>query len=415
MNNIELLAPVGSFESLAAAIQGGADAVYFGVGNLNMRSRSSANFTLNDLSEIISICHENNIKSYLTLNTIIYDEEIPQVTDILEAVKKNNPPRRIDGIIASDFSVIERAFNAGIPVHISTQCNITNFEAVKFFSKYADVMVTARELHLNHVAAIVEQIEKEQVKGPSGELVKIEVFAHGALCMAVSGKCYLSLHDNNHSANRGACFQLCRRSYIVKDKESGTELEIDNEYIMSPKDLCTIGFLDKILKAGVQVLKIEGRGRSADYVKTVTTCYKEAINSYFDGTYTQEKIELWRNKLKTVYNRGFWDGYYLGQTLGEWNNVYGSQAVKEKIYIGKIINYYSKIKVADIKVEARELSVGDEINIIGNTTGVYEGSITEIRIEDQITEISPKGIVCSIPVQSEVHRGDKLYILKDKA
>jgi len=411
MNNIELLAPVGSFESLAAAIQGGADAVYFGVGNLNMRSRSSANFTLNDLSEIISICHKNNIKSYLTLNTIIYDEEIPQVTDILEAVKKNN----VDGIIASDFSVIERAFNAGIPVHISTQCNITNFEAVKFFSKYADVMVTARELHLNQVAAIVEQIEKEQIKGPSGELVKIEVFAHGALCMAVSGKCYLSLHDNNHSANRGACFQLCRRSYLVKDKESGTELEIDNEYIMSPKDLCTIGFLDKILKAGVQVLKIEGRGRSADYVKTVTTCYKEAINSYFDGTYTQEKIELWRNKLKTVYNRGFWDGYYLGQTLGEWNNVYGSQAVKEKIYIGKIINYYSKIMVADIKVEARELSVGDEINIIGNTTGVYEGSVTEIRIDDRITEISAKGIVCSIPVLSEVHRGDKLYILKDKA
>ncbi|HNW69533.1 MAG TPA: peptidase U32 family protein [Bacteroidales bacterium] len=411
MSQIELLAPVGSFESLAAAIQGGADAVYFGVGNLNMRSRSSANFTLNDLGEIASICHKNNIKSYLTLNTIIYDEEIPEVNNILEAVKKNG----VDGIIASDFSVIERAFNAGIPVHISTQCNITNFEAVKFFSKYADVMVTARELHLHQVAAIVGQIEKEQVKGPSGELVKIEVFAHGALCMAVSGKCYLSLHDNNHSANRGACFQLCRRSYIVKDKESGTELEIDNEYIMSPKDLCTIGFLDKILKAGVQVLKIEGRGRSADYVKTVTACYKEAINSYSNGTYTREKIELWRNKLKTVYNRGFWDGYYLGQTLGEWNNVYGSQAVKEKIYIGKINNYYSKIKVAEVKVEAMELSVGDEINIIGSTTGVYEGSVSEIRIDDQITDISAKGIVCSIPVQSEVHRGDKLYILKDKA
>jgi U32 family peptidase len=410
MNNIELLAPAGSFESLTAAIQGGADAVYFGVGKLNMRSRSSVNFTLNDLSEIASVCRKNNIKTYLTLNTIIYDNEIPEVSTILEAVKKNN----MDGIIASDFSVIERAFKAGIPVHISTQCNITNFEAVKFYSKFADVMVTARELHLTQVAAIIEQIEKEQIKGPSGELIRIEIFAHGALCMAVSGKCYLSLHDNNHSANRGACYQLCRRSYIVKDKESETELEIDNEYIMSPKDLCTIGFLDKILKSGVKILKIEGRGRSADYVKTVTTCYKEAINSYFDGSYSKEKIDLWLGKLKTVYNRGFWDGYYLGQPLGEWNNGYGSQAVKEKIYVGKIVNFYSKIKVADVKVETRDLSVGDEINIIGSTTGVYEGTATEIRIEDSITSVAGKGKLCSIPLQSAVHRGDKLYILKNK-
>lgn len=410
MNNIELLAPVGSFESLTAAIQGGADAVYFGVGKLNMRSRSSVNFTENDLGEIASVCHKNNIKSYLTLNTIIYDDEILEVIKILDAVKKNN----IDGVIASDFSVIERACHAGIPVHISTQCNITNIDAVRFFSKFADVMVTARELHLKQVAAIVRQIEKEQLKGPSGELVRIEVFAHGALCMAVSGKCYLSLHNNNHSANRGACFQLCRRAYIVKDKESDTELEIDNEYIMSPKDLCTIGFLDKVLKAGATTLKIEGRGRSADYVKTVTACYKEAINSIADGSYSETKIQAWKERLKTVYNRGFWDGYYLGQTLGEWNNVYGSQAVKEKVYIGKVTNYYSKIKVADIKVETMPLSVGDEIMIMGNTTGVYEDVIKEIRIDNNTVSVVGKGQLCSIQLHSEVRRGDKLYMLKNK-
>ncbi|HOV11799.1 MAG TPA: peptidase U32 family protein [Bacteroidales bacterium] len=410
MNKVELLAPVGSFESLTAAIQGGADAVYFGVGNLNMRSRSSVNFTINDLNEITAVCRKNGIKSYLTLNTIIYDTEIQEVAAILEAVKQS----RIDAIIASDFCVIERAHRAGIPVHISTQCNITNIDAVRFYSKFADVMVTARELHLDQVAAIVRKIEQEQIKGPSGELVRIEVFAHGALCMAVSGKCYLSLHDNNHSANRGACFQLCRRAYVVTDKESGTELEIDNEYIMSPKDLCTIGFLDKVLKAGATTLKIEGRGRSADYVKTVTACYKEAINSIADGSYSETKIQAWKERLKTVYNRGFWDGYYLGQTLGEWNNVYGSQAVKEKVYIGKITNYYSKIKVADIKVETRPLSLGDEIMIIGNTTGVYEDVIREMRIDDHTVSIVEKSQLCSIPVHSAVHRGDKLFIVKSK-
>ncbi len=410
MNNIELLAPVGSFESLTAAIQGGADAVYFGVGKLNMRSRSSVNFTENDLGDITSVCHKNNIKSYLTLNTIIYDEELPEVVKILEAVKKNN----IDGVIASDFSVIERVCHAGIPVHISTQCNITNIDAVRFYAKFADVMVTARELHLNQVAAIVRQIEKEQIKGPSGELVRIEVFAHGALCMAVSGKCYLSLHDNNHSANRGACFQLCRRAYIVKDKESEAELEIDNEYIMSPKDLCTIGFLDKIIESGAKTLKIEGRGRSADYVKTVTACYKEAITSIAEGSYSETKIQAWKERLKTVYNRGFWDGYYLGQTLGEWNNVYGSQAVKEKVYIGKVTNYYSKIKVADIKVETMPLSAGDEIMIMGNTTGVYEDVIKEIRIDNNTVSVVVKGQLCSIQLHSEVRRGDKVYMLKNK-
>ncbi|HOY30871.1 MAG TPA: peptidase U32 family protein [Bacteroidales bacterium] len=410
MNNIELLAPVGSFESLAAAIQGGADAVYFGVGNLNMRSRSSVNFTINDLHEITAICRKNNIKSYLTLNTIIYDTEIQEVTAILEAVKQSG----IDAVIASDFCVIERAHRLGIPVHISTQCNITNIDAVRFYAQFSDVMVTARELHLDHVAGIVRQIEREQIKGPSGELVRIEVFVHGALCMAVSGKCYLSLHENNHSANRGACYQLCRRAYIVKDKESDTELEIDNEYIMSPKDLCTIGFLDKVLKSGATTLKIEGRGRSADYVKTVTACYKEAINSIADGSYSEAKIKAWNDRLKTVYNRGFWDGYYLGRTLGEWNNVYGSRAVKEKVYIGKITNYYSKIKVADIKVETQPLSVGDEIVIIGNTTGVYEDVVKEIRMDDQAVSAAGKGQVCSIQLHSPVHRGDKLYILNEK-
>ncbi len=410
MNDIELLAPVGSFESLAAAIQGGADAVYFGVGKLNMRSRSSVNFSLDDLGEIASVCRKNNIKSYLTVNTIVFDDEIGEIAKILEAVKDNN----LDGIIASDFSVIKRAFKLGIPVHISTQCNVTNSEAVEFFSKYADVIVTARELHLTMVSEIVRQIKERQIKGPSGELVKIEVFAHGALCMAVSGKCYLSLHENNHSANRGECYQLCRRGYIVKDKDSDTELEIENEYIMSPKDLCTIGFLDKIIESGVKVLKIEGRGRSADYVKTVTKCYREAIDSYFDGSYSKDRIEIWMSKLRTVYNRGFWDGYYLGQTLGEWNNVYGSQAVKEKVYVGKIVNYYSKIKVADIKIETTELNSGDEINIIGQTTGVYEDIITGIRIDDQEVSRAGKGFICSVPVKSAVHRGDKLYILKNK-
>lgn len=410
MNKVELLAPVGSFESLIAAIQGGADAIYFGVGKLNMRSRSSVNFTINDLSEIAAICRENNIKSYLTLNTVIFDDEIPEVDTILDAVKKNN----IDAIIASDLSVIERAFKAGIKVHLSTQCNITNIEAVRFYSKYADVIVSARELNLKQITAIVNSIEKEQIKGPSGDLIKIEIFVHGALCMAVSGKCYMSLHDNNHSANRGACFQLCRRTYIVKDKESGSELEIDNEYIMSPKDLCTIGFLDKILKSGVKILKIEGRGRPADYVKTVTSCYKDAINSYSDGTYSKDKIDLWLNKLKTVYNRGFWDGYYLGQTMGEWNNIYGSQAIKEKIFIGVISNYYSKIKVADIKIETQDLSIGDEILIIGNTTGVYEDEIKEIRVEDKQEQTAAKGRICSIPLHSDVHRGDKLYKLRLK-
>ncbi len=408
--NIELLSPVGSFESLAAAVQGGADSVYFGVGKLNMRSRSSVNFSIEDFKDITDFCRKNNIKSYLTLNTVMFDEEFSEISVILEAVKNYN----INAIIASDPAVIERAWKLEIPVHISTQCNVTNTESVKYYSKYADVMVTARELSLKQISVITGNIEKEQITGPSGNLVKIEVFVHGALCMAVSGKCYLSLHENNHSANRGACFQLCRKAYIVKDKDSDTELEIDNEYIMSPKDLCTIGFLDKILNSGVTLLKIEGRGRSADYVKTVTSCYREAIDSITVGTYSKEKSDIWLNKLKSVYNRGFWDGYYLGQAMGEWNNVYGSQATKEKIYIGKVVNYYSKINVADIKIETQELIIGDEFMIIGNTTGVYEDIASEIRLDNKNVLSVSKGSVCSLPLKSAVHRGDKLYKLKNK-
>jgi U32 family peptidase len=407
MDTIELMSPVGSFESLMAAIQGGADAVYFGVGKLNMRSRSSVNFTLENLAEITDICRQHKVRSYLTLNTVVYDDEMQEIDEIIQAAKIHH----IDAIIASDFTIMEKVNAAGIELHISTQCNISNVGAVRYFSRMADVMVLARELNLTQVASIIKTIEQEQIKGPAGKLVKIEIFAHGALCMAVSGKCYISLDNYNYSANRGACLQLCRRGYVVKDKESELELEIDNEYIMSPKDLCTIGFLDKILKAGVTVLKIEGRGRSPEYVKTVTACYKEAIQSFQNGSYTEEKIKGWNERLKQVFNRGFWDGYYLGQTVGEWNSKYGSVATKEKLYIGKVNNYYSKLKVAEIKLESHELQIGDEVIIMGSTTGVYEDVISEIRVDLRSTAKAVKGEVCSIPVASEVRRGDKLYKL----
>ncbi len=410
MDQIELMSPVGSFESLMAAIQGGADAVYFGVGKLNMRSRSSVNFTLENLAEITAICREHKVRSYLTLNTVVYDEEMQEIDAIIEAAKVN----QIDAIIASDFTILEKVIAAGIELHISTQCNISNIGAVRFFSRMADVMVLARELNLKQVASIIQTIEEEQIKGPSGKLVKIEIFAHGALCMAVSGKCYISLDNYNYSANRGACMQSCRRGYVVKDKESDLELEIDNQYIMSPKDLCTIGFLDRILKAGVTVLKIEGRGRSPEYVKTVTACYKEAIRSVQDGSYSLEKIAAWNERLREVFNRGFWDGYYLGQKVGEWNAKYGSVATKEKMYIGKVNNYYKKLKVAEIKIESHDLKTGDEVIIMGSTTGVYEAVISEIRVDLMTTEQAIKGEVCSIPVTSEIRRGDKLYKLVAK-
>ena len=410
---IEILSPVGSFESLAAAIQGGADAVYFGVGKLNMRSRSSVNFSLEDLAEIAQRCRQSKVKAYLTLNTVIYDEEAADVDSIIAAAYAN----QIDAVIASDFSIIEKVVAAGLKLHISTQCNISNIGAVRFFSRFADVMVLARELNLSQVENIVETIAAENICGPSGQPVRIEIFAHGALCMAVSGKCYLSLDNHNHSANRGACFQLCRRGYVVKDKESDLELEIDNEYIMSPKDLCTIGFLDKIVAAGVTVLKIEGRGRSPEYVKTVTACYREAVDAIALETYSQERIAAWNARLATVFNRGFWDGYYLGQTLGEWNAQYGSIATKEKLYVGKITNYYSNINVAEIKIETNDVQVGDEILILGNTTGVYEDVVAEIRVDLASVERAEKGDVCSMLVKSEVRRGDKLYklVLKKKS
>jgi putative protease len=407
--NIEIMSPVGSYESLMAAIQGNADAIYFGIGQLNMRSRSSNNFTLEDLKEISTICKEKNIKTYLTLNTIIYDAELELMKSIIDAAKENN----ITAIIASDMSVISYAKKIGIEVHMSTQCNITNIEAVKYYSQFADVIVTARELSLNQVAEIVKAIEKEKIKGPSGNLVKIEVFIHGALCMAISGKCYLSLDNMNYSANRGACLQLCRRSYLVRDKEEDFELEIDNEYIMSPKDLCTIGFLDKIINAGVSVLKIEGRGRSPEYVKTVTACYREAVDAVFDGTYSKDKIDEWMVHLKSIYNRGFWDGYYLGRKTGEWTEQYGSRATKTKVYVGKVSNYFSNLKVAEIKIETNEINIADNILIIGPTTGVAEIIISEIRIDLKKVRSAAKGDICSIPITDAVRRNDKVYKLLD--
>ena len=402
---VELMSPAGSFASLMAALQAGADSVYFGVGRLNMRSRSSSNFDVGDLQKITRICREKNVNTYLTLNTIVYDNEIEEIRQIIDKAKQAG----ISAIIASDPSVMEYARQQSVPVHISTQCNITNIESVRFWSRYGDVMVMARELNLEQVSEIVSQIEKHNITGPSGNKVKIEIFAHGALCMAISGKCYLSLDNMNYSANRGACLQLCRRSYLVTDKEEGFELEIDKEYIMSPKDLCTIGFLDKIIKAGVKVLKIEGRGRSADYVKTVTQCYKEALAAISDGSYNEQKIEEWTKRLKSVFNRGFWDGYYLGRELGEWTERYGSQATRKKVYVGKVTNYFSKLGVAEIKMESDDMSLNDPLAIIGPTTGVAEFEVSEIRVDLKKTGTAKKGETCSIPVPELVRRNDKVY------
>jgi putative protease len=387
-----------------AAIQGGADSVYFGIGHLNMRSKSSQNFTLNDLRNITKICSEHNIKSYLTLNTVIYDNELTEMRVLVEKAKEHG----ISAIIATDMSVIQYARKTGMEVHMSTQTNVTNIEAVRFYSQFADVMVTARELSLRQVSAITKAIEEQQIKGPSGRLVEIEVFVHGALCMAISGKCYLSLDNLASSANRGACLQQCRRPYKVTD-DSGIELEIDNEYIMSPKDLKTVDILDKVLNAGVRVLKIEGRGRAPDYVKTVTSVYRKAVDAYFNDDFTQENIEKWNAELATVYNRGFWNGYYMGKKFGEWTGQYGSQATKRKVYVGKVTNFYKKIGVAEIKMETQDLSVGEEYKIIGDTTGVYEDSVPEIRVDEKNVEKTAKGDVCSIPVKELVRRGDKVY------
>jgi U32 family peptidase len=404
-NDIEIMAPAGSYESLMAAIQGGADSVYFGVEQLNMRAASSNNFTLIDLKNIVSICKKNNLRSYITLNVVVYDHEIDQMRKIIDTAVESG----ITAVIASDLSVINYAFASGIEVHLSTQLNITNVEALKFYSQWADIVVLARELNLEQVKVIYDAIREQNIKGPGGELVKIEMFAHGALCMAVSGKCYLSLHENNKSANRGECYQTCRKSYIVSGKESGFELEIDNEYIMSPKDLCTIGFLDKLVEAGVRVLKIEGRARSAEYVKEVSSCYSEAVSAIAEGKYDQEKTKVWRSRLSTVFNRGFWDGYYLGQKMGEWNTNYGSSATKRKIYLGKITNYFTKLNVAEIKLENGDLKKGETILISGPTTGVVEYVIGEIRVDLKETVSAMKGEICSIVTPDYLRRSDKVY------
>ncbi|RLD59666.1 MAG: U32 family peptidase [Bacteroidetes bacterium] len=403
------MAPVGSYESLMAAINAGANSIYFGIEQLNMRAKSSNNFSIDDLKEIVKICNENKIKSYLTVNTIIYDHDLILMRKVIDAAKNSG----VTAIIASDLAVLQYANSIGVEIHASTQLNVSNIEALKFYSKFCDVVVTARELSLKQVAAITKQIEEEQIKGPSGNLVRIEIFVHGALCMAVSGKCYLSLHETNSSANRGACLQTCRKAYVVTEKESGNQLEIDNEYIMSPKDLCTIGFIDKIIAAGVKVFKIEGRARPPEYVKRVVECYKEAVASYYDGSYSKEKIQNWEERLQTVFNRGFWDGYYLGRRLGEWSSEYGSRATKRKVYLAKGTNYFTKLKVAEFKMETGTLSVGDEILITGPTTGVVETTVKELRVDLKSVSETKKGESFSMPIDTIVRRSDRLYKVVD--
>ncbi len=406
MKKVELMSPAGSYESLQAALQGGADAIYFGIEQLNMRARSTNNFSLNDLSEIHKICSQKKVKTYLTLNTVIYDHDVSLMKMIIKAAKEN----KIDAIIASDHAVLVHAKKLGVPVHISTQANVSNIESVRFYSEYADTIVLARELTLRQVGDIVKQIKRYDIKGPSEELIKIEVFAHGALCMAISGKCYLSLHSHNASANRGACIQNCRREYVVKDKEEEIELEIDNEYIMSSKDLCTIDFIDKLIESGISILKIEGRGRSADYVYTTTKCYKEAIESYYSGTYSNRyNISAWKQELLTVFNRGFWGGYYLGKTLGEWTDEAGSKATKKKIYIGKGTKYYSKKSIGEFKLESHKLSIGNEVLITGPTTGIIQTKVHELRIQDIPVHSVRKGDTFSMPLNNKIRPSDKLY------
>lgn len=407
---IEIMAPVGSYESLMAAIQGGANAIYFGVEKLNMRSGSSFNFTLNDLNKIVEICRENNLKSYLTVNCIIYDNDMNTLYEVINSAKSSG----VTAIIASDQAAIFYARQIGVEVHISTQLNVCNIETLAFYAQFADVVVLARELNLEQVRYIYDQIRERDIRGPRGELVEIEMFVHGALCMAVSGKCYLSLHDANSSANKGSCRQICRRSYEVKDLDTGAELVVENEHIMSPKDLCTIDFLDRVLDAGVRVLKIEGRARPAEYVKRVCECYNEAIDSIIHNSYTDEKIEAWKEKLSTVFNRGFWGGYYLGQRLGEWSRNYGSSATRTKVYVGKVTNFYSKLGVAELLIEASPLSVGEEIIITGETTGVVEMVVTEIREDMKNVDRVVQGTKCSIATPLTVRRGDKMYRLEVK-
>lgn len=410
LKDFEIMAPAGSRESLMAAIHAGADSIYFGIENLNMRARSASAFTIHDLREIAAICSEHGVKSYLTVNTIIYDEDICLMQKIVDAAKE----AKISAVIAADVAVLEYCNRIGQEVHLSTQLNISNGEALKFYARFADVVVLARELNLDQVAEIYRTIQRENICGPRGEQVRIEMFCHGALCMAVSGKCYLSLDNLNHSANRGACMQVCRRSYIVHDKESDIELEVDNKYIMSPKDLKTIRFMDKMMEAGVRVFKIEGRARGPEYVHTVVSCYKEAIKSYLDGTLTEEKKDAWDERLKTVFNRGFWDGYYLGQRLGEWSKAYGSEATERKVYVGKGIKYFSNIGVAEFLIEASEISVGEKLLITGPTTGAVFLEAEEIRYDLNPVQSAHKGQYISIKVPAKVRPNDKLYKLEKK-
>ena len=400
------MAPVGSYESLMAAIQGGADSIYFGIEGLNMRSRSSNNFTTDDLRKIVALCREHGIKSYLTVNTVIYGEDLPLMREIIDAAKE----AEVSAIIAADVAAMNYANSIGQEVHLSTQLNISNAEALKFYARFADVVVLARELNLKQVHEIYRQIVDQQITGPKGELIRIEMFCHGALCMAVSGKCYLSLHEMNHSANRGACMQICRRSYTVRDKDTDVELEVDNQYIMSPKDLKTIHFMNKMMDAGVRVFKIEGRARGPEYVRTVVECYKQAIQACLDGTFTDEKIAAWDERLKTVFNRGFWDGYYLGQRLGEWTKNYGSAATERKIYVGKGIKYFSNIGVAEFLVEAAEVSVGDKLLITGPTTGAVFATLDEARVDLKPVETVKKGEHFSMKLD-KIRPSDKLYKL----
>lgn len=408
MNNeqkIELMSPAGSFESLQAALDNGADSIYFGVDQLNMRARATMNFTLGDLEEIATRCNEKNVKTYLTLNTIIYDHDLSIVKNLVQRVKESG----ITAIIASDQAVIGYARSQNVEVHISTQLNVTNLETVRFYSYFADVMVLSRELSLRQIKAICDGIKKEQIVGPKGELIEVEVFGHGALCMAVSGKCYLSLHTQNSSANRGACNQNCRKQYKVIDLEDGHELEIDNEYIMSPKDLCTIHFLDELIETGISVLKIEGRGRAPEYVANVTKCYREAIDSVYDGSYSKEKVDHWMSELEKVYNRGFWGGYYLGQELGEWTNKSGSSATQKKIYIGKGEHYFPKPQIAQFKLESHSLKVGDKILVTGPTTGVIETEVVSLFADDKEVEEAFKGQEITFPLAKTIRSSDKLY------
>ena len=404
---IDVLAPVGSFESLVAAIQAGADAVYFGVEQLNMRAKASEQLSVEDIKEIAGRCKEHNIRSYLTLNSTVYDHDKNLYRDIIAKCVEGG----VDAIIATDIAVISECRRQGMSVHISTQTNVSNIDAVRFFAAYADLIVLSRELTLKQVAEIIREIKEDDIRGPKGELVKIEIFAHGALCMAISGKCYLSLHSNNSSANRGACIQNCRHQFTVSDKENGQEMVVDNEFIMSAKDLCTIDILDKLSETGVDVIKIEGRGRSADYVYTTVKCYKDAVNAISNGTYTPENIAVWKEKLSSVYNRGFWEGYYLGRKFGVWADVGGSKATQKKVYVGKGLRYYPNIKVAEFRLESGTLKVGDEVLLIGPLTGVVYQKVSAIHVDNTPAESVGKGKSFAIPFKKRIRPSDKLYKL----